>query len=169
MKITVKYSISVVLLIVVLSACTKEYNCGDLAIQPAFIGFAPSDIDTFVLRKFEANNNYQNLIDTFIIKFGDSSPYQTSNDTTTVFVSDASNSGELGIKAGYDWQIFIPSVNKTVYVSEIRSEKKTGKLSSGIFNMDKTAPCTNSVFSAKMDNQTINFSDTAGYYLFIHN
>jgi hypothetical protein len=109
------------------------------------------------------------LIDTFIIRHGDSSPYQTSNDTTTVFVSDASNSGELGIKAGYDWQIFIPSINRTVFVSEIRSEKKTGKLSSGIFSMDKVPPCTNSIFSAKMDNQIINLSDSAGYHLFIHN
>lgn len=165
---TVKYSISVFLLMIILPACTKEYNCGDIPIQPAFIGFAASDIDTFILRKFELNNNYQNLIDTFIIRKGDSAPYQMSNDTTTVFVSDASNSGELGIKAGYDWQIFIPSINRTIFVSEIRSEKKTGKLSSGIFSMDKGPICTNSIFSAKMDNQIINFSDSAGYYLFIH-
>jgi hypothetical protein len=154
---------------IILSACTKEYNCSDLPIQPAFIGFAPSDIDTFILRKFKANNNYQNLIDTFIIKSGDYSQYRTSNDTTTVFISDASNSGELGIKVGYDWQIFIPSINKTVFVSAIQSEKKTGKVSSGIFNLDKTGVCTNSIFSAKMNNQIINFSDSAGYYLFIHN
>ncbi len=169
MKMIVKYFISVFLLMIILPACTKEYNCNDTPIQPAFIGFAASDIDTFILRKFKSNNNYQNLIDTFVIKSGGYSPYQTSNDTTTVFVSDAGNSGELGIKAGYDWQIFIPSVNKTVFISEIRSEKKTGKLSYGIFSMDKAGLCTNSIFSAKMNNQTINFSDSAGYYLFIHN
>jgi len=166
---TVKYFISAFLLTLILSGCTKEYECTDLVIQPAFIGFASSDIDTFILRKYKPNDNYQNLIDTFIVKFGDYSVYRPSNDTLTVFVSDASNDGKVGIKAGYDWQIFIPSINKTVFVSDIISEKKTGKKSYGIFSLDKVGNCTNSIFSAKMDNQIINFPYSAGYYLFIRN
>jgi hypothetical protein len=169
-NMTVKCFISAFLLTLILSGCTKEYDCTDLVIQPAFIGFASSDIDTFVLRKFKPNDNYQNLIDTFIVKFGDYSVYRPSNDTTTVFVSDAGNDGKVGIKAGYDWQIFIPSINKTVFVSDIISEKTTGKYSWGIFSLDKFANnCANRIFSAKMGNQIINFSDSAGYYLFIRN
>ena len=156
-------------LTIVLFSCTKEYDCTDLPIQPVFIGFSQSDIDSFVLRKFKSNDNYQNLIDTFIIKYGDYSAYKTSNDTTTVFIGDAGNDGKVGIKFGYDWQIFIPSKNKTVFISDIISEKKTGKRSSGIFNLDKVSNCTNRIFSVKMNNQIINFSDSSGYYLFIRN
>jgi hypothetical protein len=114
----------------VFASCTKEYDCTDLQIQPAFINFSPSDIDTFVLRKFKPSDNYQNLIDTFIVKYGFYVSYQTSNDTTTVIVTDGKN----GIKAGFDWQIFIPAKNKTIFVSDIVSEKKTGKRGYGIFS-----------------------------------
>ncbi len=164
---TVKFFIPPLLLITALFSCTKEYDCTDLQIQPAFIRFASSDIDTFVLKKFKPGDNYQILIDTFIVKYGYNGYYQTLNDTTTVLVTDGKN----GIKAGFDWQIFIPAKNKTVFVTDIVSEKKTGKRGYGIFSMDPAPGCTNDIFSAKMDNQTINFSnsDTARYYLFIRN
>jgi len=163
----IKIIITTFLLAFVFASCTKEYDCIDLQIQPAFINFSPSDIDTFVLRKFKPSDSYQNLIDTFIVKSGYSGYYQTSNDTTTVLVTDGKN----GIKAGFDWQIFIPAKNKTVFVSDIVSEKKTGKQGYGIFSMDPGGYCTNNIFSAKMDNQIINFSnsDTARHYLFIRN
>ncbi len=154
-------------LVFVFASCTKEYDCDDLQIKLAFIGFPPSDIDTFVLRKFKPADNYQNLIDTFIVRYGYYGSYETSNDTTTVFVTDGKN----GIKAGYDWQIFIPAKNKTVFVSDIVSEKKTGKRGYGIFSLDPAPGCTNDIFSVKKDNQVINFSNsgTAEYYLFIRN
>lgn len=163
----IKVLITVFSLVIVFVSCTKEYDCTDLQIQPAFINFSPSDIDTFVLRKFKPSDNYQNLIDTFIVEYGYYGHYQTSNDTTTVFVTDGKN----GIKAGFDWQIFIPAKNKTVLVSDIISEKKTGKRVYGIFSLDPAPGCTNDIFSVKMDNQIINFSnsDTARHYLFIRN
>ena len=167
---TVKYSISGFLfLAIVLFGCTKEYDCNDLPIQPVFIGFSQSDIDTFIVRKFKANDNYQNLIDTFMVKYGTYSLYKISNDTTTVFVGDASNDGKVGIKVGYDWQIFIPSKSKTVFISDIISEKRTGKYGHGIFSLDKVPDCVNRIFSAKIDNQIINFSDSTGYYIYILN
>jgi hypothetical protein len=166
----VKLVTSIILLSVLSLNCTKEYDCLNLPIQPAFIGFASSDIDTFVLRKFKANDSYQNLIDTFIVN-GNYSSFNTSNDTTTVFINDATNDGKAGILVGFDWQIFIPSKNKTVLISDISSEMKTGKRGYGIFNVDHVSSCTNHIFSAKVDNQIINFpnSDTTRHYLYITN
>jgi hypothetical protein len=163
----IKSYIVIVLTITTLFSCTKEYNCTDLQIQPAFIQFASSDIDTFVLRKFKTGDNFQTLIDTVIVKYGYNGYYQAINDTTSVFVTDGKN----GIKAGFDWQIFIPAKNKTSFVSDIVSEKKTGKTGYGIFSMDPAPGCTNKIFSVKMDNHTINFSnsDTASHYLYIRN
>src|SRR5258705_11832031 len=136
-------------------SCSREYDCADLQIPLAFINFSPSDIDTFALRKYKPNDNYQNLIDTFKVIYGHSGQYYTANDTTTVFVSDEKN----GIKAGFDWLIFIPAKNKTIFISDIMSEKKTGICGSGIFSMDKFGcACRNKIFSAKKDNQVINFS-----------
>lgn len=152
---------------ILISSCTKGYDCIDLQIQPVFINFLPSDLDTFVLRKFKAADNYQTLIDTFVVKYGYYGLYQTSNDTTSVLVTDGKN----GIKARFDWQLFIPAKNKTVLISDIISEKKTGKRGYGIFSMDPGPSCTNDIFSAKMNNQIINFSnsDTARHYVYIRN
>ena len=159
--------LAVFTLVIVLASCTKKYDCTDVQIETAFINFLPADLDTFILKKYKPADNYQNLVDTFIVKYGYNGYYQVSNDTTTVFVTDGKN----GIKAGFDWKIFIPAKNKTVLVSDIVSEKKTEKRGYGIFSMDPVPGCTNDIFSAKMDNQVINFSNpgTGRYQLFIRN
>ena len=164
-----RFVTSVLLLIILTTSCTKEYDCSNVPIQPVFIGFASSDIDTFVLRKFKANDNYQNLIDTFIVN-DNYSVYRINNDTTTVLIGDATDDGKAGILGGYDWQIFIPSTNQIFTLSNIVSENKTGKCRSGYY---KTyCNCTNKNFSANFNNQSINFSnpvlDTGRYYLYIN-
>ena len=163
----VRFVISVSCLTIFFTSCTKEYDCIDLQIQPAFINYLPADIDTFVLRKFKPSDNYQTLIDTFVVNYGYYGLYQTSSDTTSVLVADGKN----GIKAGFDWQLYIPATNKTVLISDIISEKKTGKRGHGIFRMDPGPSCTNAIFTAKVNNQLINFSnsDTARHYIYIRN
>ena len=163
----VRFIISVSFLTIFFTSCTKEYDCSDLQIQPAFINYLPADIDTFVLRKFKPSDNYQTLIDTFVVNYGYYGLYQTSSDTTSVLVTDGKN----GIKAGFDWQLYIPATNKTVLISDIISEKKTEKRGYGIFSMDPGPSCTNAIFTAKVNNQPINFSnsDTARHYIYIRN
>ena len=140
--------------IIILTGCTKTYDCEDLQIRPAFINYLPSDIDSFTLRKYKAGNNYQTLIDSLVVIQGSQSYYQTSNDTTSILVTDGKN----GIKAGFDWQIYIRAKNKTVLISDIVSENKKGKRGYGIFSMDPGPGCTNSVISLKVDGQLVIFS-----------
>ena len=163
----VGFVISVSFLTIFCAGCTEEYDCTDLQIQPSFINYLPADIDTFVLRKFKPADNYQTLIDTFVVSNGYYGIYQTSSDTTSVLVTDGKN----GIKAGFDWDLHIPATNETVLISDIISEKKTGKRGHGIFSMDPGPSCTNAIFTAKVDNQLINFpnSDTATNYIYIRN
>lgn len=163
---TIKTTIICILYFFIFIGCSKEYDCADSQIQPAFIGFSLSDIDTLVLSRFKVNDNFQNLIDTFPVRYGYSGQYETSNDTTIVFVTDSKN----GIKVDYDWIIFIPAINKTVFISEIVSEDKIGNCGSGIFSMDKFGcNCTNNIYSAKKDNQVVSFSNsgTTRYNIFI--
>jgi hypothetical protein len=165
-SVRVRFIRTIIFSSILISGCTKEYDCADLQIQPAFINFLPSDIDSFVLRKFKAADNYQILIDTFLVTHNYGF-YQTSNDTTTVFITDGKN----GIKAGFDWELFIPAKNKTVLISDIISEKKTEKRGYGIFSLDPGPGCTNNIYSAKVNNQIINFSnsDTGRHYVYIIN
>ena len=101
----IKGSIFILLLIFVIAGCTTEVDCENAPINPAFIAFCSSDIDTFVIKKFKANDSYQTLIDTFTVAYGWTGVYYTSNDTASVFLPDRAKE----INAGFDWQIFIPA------------------------------------------------------------
>lgn len=106
-----RIAIVILFLSLLIASCKEdEFDCSDPQIQPAFIKFSSSEIDSFVLRKFKAGDNYQTLLDTFTVVDGYSGQYHTSHDTTSVFVSDGRN----GIEAGFDWQLFIPAKNKLV-------------------------------------------------------
>ena len=154
--------------VLMIAACSKEYDCAEAQIQPAFVGFAPADLDSLLLRKFTRGGNLQNLVEEFVVTGNNRTQYIITNDTTTVFITD----GIHGMKAGYDWQVFIPARNRTVRITDVNSEKKKIKCGSGIFSMDKFGClCTNKVFSLMQDNQTISFpnSDTTQYVVFINN
>ena len=156
------------LLASVINSCGKEYDCANPQLIPALIGFTPSEIDTLILRKYKSNDNFQTLVDSFRIINGLNGQYQSSNDTTYVYLKNEKN----GIYTGFDWILFIPATNRVVTIADIVSEKKTGICGSGIFSMDKFGcTCTNQVFSAKRDNQLIQFSNTgnSGYSVFIRN
>ncbi len=147
------------------ASCGREYevDCIDPQIETAFINYAKPDIDTFILRKFKAADNYQTLLDSFTVAYGWAGYYTTLHDTTSIYIS-----GDKGIKAGFDWQIFIPALNKTVLVSDIVTEKKTGTCKNGIFSLDKMAcGCANRVYSAKINNQVVNFPDSTIYTIYI--
>lgn len=108
-----------IVLIVSGCRCRKEVQCFDNKILPAFVGFQRSEIDTLVVRKFQASSNFQTRLDTFMVVQSDA--YRTTNDTTKIMYYSLEN----GIVTGFDWQIFIPALNRTIIISEIVSNKKT--------------------------------------------
>ena len=147
-----------------MGGCSKEYDCDEPQLQAAFIGFTIAEIDTIILKKFKPGNNFQTLIETDTVLFANkyNSLYTFFGDTTSVFVKDPLKC----IKAGFDWQVLIPATNKTISISSILDEKKTGKRNWGIFSMDPGPNCLNRVYSAIVDNQSLNFSysPTAEYF-----
>jgi hypothetical protein len=166
--ITRQFLLFISLAALLLTSCGKNHECDcvDVAIQTSFINYAKSDVDTFILRKFKAADNYQTLLDSFTVGYGCSCSYTNLHDTTNVTVY-----GGNAITAGFDWQIFIPAANKTILLSDIEAEKKTGTYRTGIFSMDKKGcNCWNRVFSAKMNNQPFTFPYADGNYtIYIRN
>src|SRR6201995_3727912 len=111
-----KKMIPIFFLSFILLSCKKE--CIKSHISTAFIGFLPGDIDTFVLKAYTSNDNYQHLVDTVLVRLGGRGIYTTSGDTTIVSVND-SDPDHL-ISTGFDWQIYIPAVDRTTSVSDIK-------------------------------------------------
>src|ERR1700738_888084 len=94
------------ILLIGFSFTSCKHTCVDSYINPVFVGFSLSDIDTFVLRAYKPNDNYLHLIDTFTIVMNRAGVYTTSHDTTVVCIN-VSNPREW-ISAGTDWQIYLP-------------------------------------------------------------
>lgn len=152
--------IIILLLIVTLSSCT--YPCNKGFINPAFVGFSASDINTYVLRAYKPNDNYLHLLDTMIVQNAGPTIYTTSNDTTIVYINK--NIDQL-IAPGSDWQIYIPAKNRTVMISNIVSDLAEGG-----------HQCRNPIDLFTQDGQVIKPTymqtdkfNTSGYMIYIQN
>ena len=151
-----------ILFISCLSSCSRayDYTCENTSINPVFINFMPSDLDTFILRKFAANSNFTNQLDTVVIVFGLSGYYTTSHDTTLVRL----NSEKISIGYGFDYELYITAQNRIIKISEITSETRTETC----HPVAKVAcACYNRFFSLKKDNQILAFGNTGNYYIYI--
>jgi len=150
-------------LLAFVSSCTPTRSCVDNNINPAFIGFLPSDIDSFILRAYKPNDSFQHLVDTILVTDKFASIYTTTNDTTVVYIND-SNPNHW-IKPGFDWRLYIPAKNRTVQISKINSTQVDGK----------DRECYNPINSFEADGQIItpkliqtNQFFTSGYMVYIH-
>jgi len=141
---------------------SRKYPCGNSEVKTAFIKFPPTELDTIVLRAYQPHDNYQHLIDTILIAINDGrSVYTIRNDTTFIAVNDSNPLHN--IFPGNDWKIYIPSIRKTVSISNITSENKEGS---------KT--CRNPITSFNQDGQMLHptyinshYIYTSGYIVYI--
>lgn len=133
-----KTIIFILLISSTLLACKKTISCPDPDILIGFISEPIENIDTIILRKFVANNNYQTLLDTLGV-------YNNINGNINVYPNGDTLSvrilnNEQGIKQGFDWQIFNPSTNRTYNISDIEKkeiEKEYGTFETQFFCRDE--------------------------------
>jgi hypothetical protein len=144
-----KTIIPLLLLLVTFSACQKKISCSDPEISIGFIALPIEDIDTIVLRKFVANNNYQTLIDTIGIyrDINSSIRVSASGDTAVITLYDRQRS----LTPGFDWQIFNPATNNTYTISGI--EKEDTERTCGTFTT--SCFCYDPVTSISVNNQNV--------------
>jgi hypothetical protein len=115
------------LLYVSVFACMSgcRHSCTNAFLLPAFIGFSQNDLDTIVVRSYQPNDNYQHLLDTFLIVKNVSCFAFTFHDTTILDFVNFNTTTE-NIASGSDWQIYIPARNRTISISDIISEQTEG-------------------------------------------
>ena len=145
------------LLSILLIGCSKDYYCSDVRIVPMFIGYSQTDIDTILVKQYSPNENFQTLIDSFEIVNEYSTNYVFLHDTIGVFYNTFKE-----IKAGFDWQISIPAINKNLWITHIDTEKRTMRCNWGIFSMGRTnCTCSNRIFSLQMNNSQMVYPDSS--------
>jgi hypothetical protein len=110
-------------------SCTPSATCRTNQINPVFIGFTESEIDTIILRKYTTNGNFSELLDTMLIDMTGAPQYTyryAVHHDSTIFCIIVVDSSVTAIGAGYDWRVYIPSRNKTISISEIENGPHVG-------------------------------------------
>ena len=139
-----KLSIIAACVLATFSGCGPN-PCQDTYITPLFIGFTDAEIDTLVVRQFIPNDNFAHVRDSAIF---DANKVFYSRHTDTVLVLFNVISGrEKYIMPGADWQIFIPSLNRTISISNIESPQTEGPCFK--------CGCRNPINSFTQDAQTV--------------
>jgi hypothetical protein len=149
-----KFFLSIIIPAITLFSCNPEHPCENNQLNPTFIGYSISDIDTCFLKRYKVNDNFQNPIDSIIVTNKFPSIYTSSNDTTIVYINDSNPYN--WISPGYDWKVYIPATNQTFSISEVKS----------IQTSSSAKTCYNPIESFKLDGIMINplMNETGVFY-----
>ena len=135
-----------------LFSCRTNY-CNNTFISPVFVGFSSKDLDTIVIRKFKPGTNFQIIEDSSVVfatDTGRAAPHlYTSNDTTIVILSDYMQIPKY-LLPGKDWQVYLPSTNLTISLSNIVSPQLGSNTCFG-----DCMGCTNPINSIALNGQVI--------------
>ena len=116
-----KKSIGICLLAVLMNAC-RSVPCHNQNLTPVFIGFSVSDIDTLIFREYQKSENFQHLLDTFVITTTTrNAHYVSSHDSTIVLLDVIGGEKKKILIPDYDWQVSIPSIQRTDLIQEMVS------------------------------------------------
>lgn len=107
------------------------------------ISFNASEIDTLIVRKFTKGNNFSLQIDSILLD-PNNVIFNAQNDTFQM----VSYRGNIPLLSKYDYQIFIPAVNRTINLTEINEPQLEG-------NCRGKVSCTNIIESVKLNGNTI--------------
>ena len=119
-----KILIQACLIVLFLDAC-KNIPCSNQSITPVFVGFSTSEIDTFIVRKYQKADNFRRLLDTALITNNSRIGwYISSHDTTIVLMDFIGGERKKQLIPDYDWQIYIPSLQRTDSIQDIVSPQE---------------------------------------------
>jgi hypothetical protein len=103
---------------VVLHGCCRTVKCSAVMLNMNLVGFQPSEMNSIVIRKYVANDNFQVQKDMMtIFNLSALNPYK-SGDTT--FLSLAGNGiMHFQLSTGFDYMIQLPGANRSYRISDI--------------------------------------------------
>ena len=126
-------------------SCCREEDCETGYLNITTINFSQQESDTFILRRFKVNTNYNQFVDSLLLARDYNSNY-TDNGLDTSFVI-LYETNPFRISTGYDYELFFPSTNtlrRISGISEIKNKQTVCLTKSG-------TRCFNDINSYKVD------------------
>jgi hypothetical protein len=135
---------AVLISIIVLTGCARTVPCLNQYITPAFVGFTFADLDTLIIREYKKDDHFLTLLDTALIITSDNILSRGSSNDTTVVLLNYISGQEKYIFPDHDWQIYIPSKNMLISMSNFVSPQKDKKC---VVGGDLCPACSNPIDS----------------------
>lgn len=159
------HHILMVILILVLSACSREYPCSIPTLTPQFIGFAVAELDTVIIKKYPKDGDRNTAIDSVVWVPGQNAQANVTNDSIVIYSTPIN----YFIQPDFDWQIVLPSVSQQYWIDQINYTPRTISCGYGIFSMDKFGcNCVSPLVSARLNNQLVLFDENAAAGRFLN-
>ena len=160
-----KFLLSSFVFCALLSSCTMRVPCDNGNIKLGFVSFSDTVTNSFILRQFKKSTNFQTLVDIILITQTNGS-YKKSNDSLQIEYSFNTKHGYTSSKHGltseFDYEVYLPTIDKTFQISDIDEEYKMQKKG---FASDNSS-CDNYIKSYSVNGQKIvgKFTDLTIYF-----
>ncbi len=103
-------------------SCTTKCPCSPASLAIRLISFSTAEEDTIILKRFAKGTNFQTLEDSLLVD--SSNCFYDKQGTDSVVLSIADSSGILN--TNFDYEIYIPSVNRLIKVSALAGSQTEG-------------------------------------------
>ena len=150
-----QYFILLLIICAVSNSCT--HKCLRVESHIALVSYLPAETEAVIVRRFEKNSGFATAKDTFSLTRLTSS-YQNKNDTLEIFGSYGTDNGLLST---YDYEIYLPAVNRLYQVTEITETFES--MNSGLSCTKEN--CLNTIRSYKVNGQLMNGNPEYAFYL----
>jgi hypothetical protein len=160
-----KFIIAALVLTILFSYCTVSVPCDNGNIKLGFVAFSDTATNSVIIRQFKKSSSFEILVDTVLIT-KTSASYKKSYDSLQVEYSFNKKTGYTssnhGLTSEYDYEVYLPTIDKTFQISDINEEYKMQKKGFTFDNSD----CDNFVKAYSVDGKKFigKFRDLTIYF-----
>lgn len=128
-----------------LASCCRTEDCETGYLNIATINFSIQQSDTFIVRRYKVNTNFNLLVDTLLLARNINCFYTDQGlDTSFVIINE---SNPFRLNTGFDYILYFPATNTLRKISDITERKNQQKICA----TSNGKRCYNDITSYKVD------------------
>ena len=118
----IKYLLLILCCFILSPSCRRKCPCNPASAPIQLVSFLNSEIDTIIVRRFIKETNFQTLQDSVLLDNSNCSYIVRGTDTLELATSNL-----IGrITSSFDYEVYIPSVNSLIKISDITEQLTEG-------------------------------------------
>ncbi len=149
--------IVILILIANVTSCCRTEDCETGYLNVTTINFSRQESDTFIIRRYKVNTNFNLLIDTLLLARNVNTFYTDKGlDTSFVIINE---SNPFRMNTGFDYVLYFPATSTIRKISDIAETKNQQKICA----TSNGKRCYNDINSYKVDGLLSNNFDILIY------